>query len=338
MDLSYLSSAMQSLPIIDLSLYQSPAELGKALMKVGRNPGFFYVVNHNVSRAMIEDVFAICSNFFLASSIDEKMQFHNGSGDLGYTALRDETLAGKGKGDLKESYYMKNVADMSKLPSLLETSRTALQEFFTQTQILSELLLKGFAKGLGLDESYLVDAHSGSHNRMRLIHYPRIDVHDIPTPPPEGSQLDEDKEIRAGIHSDYGSITLLYQQESDKGGLQVKSTDGDWIDVPAIPGAVVVNIGDALEFWTAGQLSSTLHRVAFPRNETESGSRFSIPYFVQPNDDFVLSPLLKDDEESQKRFDEVVRTKGYTSKDKITSGEHLRQRIQSTYRTSQLPA
>lgn len=99
-----------------------------------------------------------------------------------------------------------------------------------------------------------------------------------------------------------------------------------WLDIPVLSNAIVVNIGDALEFWTAGRLRSTVHRVVFPRSEVEAGGRFSIPFFVQPDADVLLVPTGGEEE-----WEEVARRKGYEDKQPVTAGEHLKIRIRATY-------
>lgn len=178
---------------------------------------------------------------------------------------------------------------------------------------------------------------------MRLLKYPPVEM----TPPPESADADvELQDVRAGAHSDYGSLTLLFRQPSDQGGLQVLLPDGEqggdsWIDVPCLEDAIVVNIGDALEFWTAGQLRSTVHRVAFPRCARENVARLSIPVFIQPDRDVILAPLLRGERPLVSRasaaeeddFLEVLQRKGYPSAKPVTSREHLARRIKATYRT-----
>ena len=92
--------------------------------------------------------------------------------------------------------------------------------------------------------------------------------------------------MRASQHTDYGSVTLLTTE--GVGGLQVRQVDGTWADVQHLPGAIIVNIADALEFWTGGKLKSTLHRVVLPRSDVEAASRYSMAFFVQPDFDTAL--------------------------------------------------
>ncbi|KAL2875080.1 hypothetical protein SGCOL_009783 [Colletotrichum sp. CLE4] len=234
------SSAAAALPVVDLRSFDSVEDLAADLMRVGKDPGFFYVVGHDLRDDVAADMFALAETFF-SSPLEEKLAYANGSGDLGYT-----------------------------------------------------------------------DDAPTSHS----------------------------EDIRAGAHSDYGSLTLLFRQPSDQGGLQVlRGGGGDnnavaWADVPCIPDAVVVNIGDALEFWTAGRLRSTVHRVAFPRSASENVARLSIPVFIQPDRHVVLAPIKEDRKDgggADAEFLEVLRRKGYESAEPVTSLEHLKRRIRATY-------
>jgi isopenicillin N synthase-like dioxygenase len=97
--------------------------------------------------------------------------------------------------------------------------------------------------------------------------------------------------LRAGAHTDYGSLTIV-RPEAAPGGLQVFTQDGDWVEVPVIPGALVVNIGDLMAQWTDDQWISTRHRVANPPRDAEgSTERMSIVFFHQPNYDAVVEAL-----------------------------------------------
>lgn len=166
---------------------------------------------------------------------------------------------------------------------------------------------------------------------MRLINYPPVSQ----LPHPENEKPGpEAEDVRAGAHSDYGSLTLLFRQPSDRGGLQVEGPGGEWADVPCVRDAVVVNIGDALEFWTAGRLRSTVHRVAFPRSASENVGRLSIPVFVQPDRGVLLEPFRdggRPAAEDDAEFLEVLARKGYRSAKPVTSWEHLESRIRATY-------
>ncbi|MCZ1020808.1 2OG-Fe(II) oxygenase family protein [Streptomyces noursei] len=95
--------------------------------------------------------------------------------------------------------------------------------------------------------------------------------------------------MRRGAHTDFGSLTILYQ-EDDRGGLQVRKGKDDWRDVSAIPGSFVVNIGDLMALWTGGRWVSTMHRVINPERG-DTSSRVTIPFFYLPNHDATIEPL-----------------------------------------------
>jgi isopenicillin N synthase-like dioxygenase len=96
--------------------------------------------------------------------------------------------------------------------------------------------------------------------------------------------------MRAGVHSDYGFVTILRSQAS-AGGLQAQSRAGEWIDVPALDGAFVVNIADALMRMTNDYWVSTPHRVVNPPVGDSGTRRQSIPYFHNPDPDAIVQCL-----------------------------------------------
>jgi isopenicillin N synthase-like dioxygenase len=103
-----------------------------------------------------------------------------------------------------------------------------------------------------------------------------------PRVPPQPWQL------RAGAHSDYGSLTIL-KTEDKPGGLQVYTKTGIWVDVPIVAGCFVVNLGDLMGRWTNDHWVSTLHRVVNPPMESASMSRRqSLFFFHNPNYDAVI--------------------------------------------------
>jgi len=114
-------------------------------------------------------------------------------------------------------------------------------------------------------------------NTTRVIHYPAMK----PT---------EDRMLRIGEHSDYGTITLLWQLDSVP-GLEVEDLDGKWHAVPYVWNGVVVNIGDLLQRWTNDYFKSTRHRV---ENSYCHLPRYSMPHFVDPEPGTIVENLLKE--------------------------------------------
>ena len=161
---------------------------------------------------------------------------------------------------------------------------------FSDNSLLPKEALRLAALGMVCeqDREYAAIANGVRHFASRIDRhfstgttnlYPALTV-----PPLEG-------QMRTGMHTDFGSLTLLLRTESP-GGLQVRDDDGAWHDVPDLPGTVVVNIGDMMARWSNDRWRSTLHRVANP--PTVDGTlpaRQSMGYFLHPNFDTVVEAL-----------------------------------------------
>ena len=164
-------------------------------------------------------------------------------------------------------------------PNALPDMRAVWERYFAEMSEVSRQVMRIFAIALNLDIDYFEDKINEHISMFRAVNYP-----DQPTPPLPG-------QLRAGAHTDYGSLTLL-RQEQRPGGLQVMTKSGEWFDVPAIKGALVVNIGDLMSEWTNDLWVSTLHRVVNPpRDAAKDSRRISLVFFHQPNYDAMISCL-----------------------------------------------
>lgn len=121
-------------------------------------------------------------------------------------------------------------------------------------------------------------------------------------------------------HTDYGSVTLLFQHEV--GGLEVQAGRSRWISTPVIPGIAIINLGDCLEYWTNGLFKSTQHRVVF-RQDTATRDRYSMVYFCQGYE-VSLDPVPS-------RMVPVDEKKVGEGKKAITAAEHLKMRLATSY-------
>lgn len=167
--------------------------------------------------------------------------------------------------------------------------REFFSTFFEACYGPEELLLKTIAIGMGLDESFFVKHHTQKYYQIRLLHYP----------PVEEELLRRGEAERISAHSDYGTMTILFQDEV--GGLEVEDIHekGKFNPAPYIPGTAVVNIGDLLMRWSNDELKSTLHRVRAPPfvdgKDVSQGKmtrpRYSIPYFIGPDKDTLIDCL-----------------------------------------------
>jgi isopenicillin N synthase-like dioxygenase len=155
--------------------------------------------------------------------------------------------------------------------------KEACLDFFWDCFRLELTILRALAMGLCIREDYFLDSHTVPDNQLRLLHYP----------PTSRASLESGETVRIGAHADFGSITLLFQD--DVGGLEVEDPqrEGVFLPVPPVPGAVIVNAGDFLMRWSNDIIKSTVHRVRAPPDSVgEDGmtpARYSIPYFCAPD-------------------------------------------------------
>ena len=148
--------------------------------------------------------------------------------------------------------------------------RAAYERYYAEMELLARELSRLFALALGLSEDWFDASIDRHHSNLMANYYPADDR-------PAG-------EIRLSQHSDWGNLTILLQDESQS-GLQVLSGRGEWLNVPVVPGAFVINIGDLLARWTNDRWVSTVHRVV---SNGAGGERYSLPFFHQPNFDAVI--------------------------------------------------
>lgn len=159
------------------------------------------------------------------------------------------------------------------LPDLIQQNVEKVVAFQDACHDLCQRILEAFAIALEIDKDWFTSRHDAAKGPIgsvfRLLYYPKA------------TETQDEVDIRAGAHSDYGSITCLFQLPGQP-GLEIKTPSGEWVAVPVDPLGVgntaelpiLVNIGDLLEDWTGGLLKSTVHRVVFPKED--GGDRYSI--------------------------------------------------------------
>jgi len=264
-----------------------------------REIGFLTIIGHGISEAQIDAARRAGRDFF-ELPLEQKQHTPRPSHESGrgYTVFGDQALAyslgvetppdlqesfGIGPLDvlLDDPYYHAPEAWTFFTPNIWPESpaefRPALSGYFARVDLLTRDLMRLFALALGLDEQYFSDKVDRPVSSMRIVHYP----------PLRGAP--RDSQLRAGAHSDYGSITIL-QTDDESGCLQVKTRSGAWVDVLPPPGAFIVNLGDLMSRWTNDRWISTLHRVAVPL-DGQGRSRLSLVFFGQPNYDTVIECL-----------------------------------------------
>lgn len=307
----------RAIPLVDLAKFVKGtteqraafvAELGTAFHEIG----FVGVVNHGVSKQLIEDFYAASQAFFaLPESTKRQYEIAGLAGQRGYTSFGREHAKHSTVADLKEffqigqevsndaqlkKFYPNNV-NVAETPGFLGLGIRLYKAF----EVSGAELLRAIALHLDLDEHYFDPAIHNGNSILRAIHYPPI------TQEPESA-------IRAEQHEDINLITLLVGASA--GGLQVLDRHGDWLDVMPEEDEIVINVGDMLQRLTNDYLKSTTHRVVNPPRAEWDKPRLSIPFFLHPKADMDLTclPTCVDSDHPLKY-------------DPITAGDYLDERL-----------
>lgn len=283
-------------PVFDLGAFEcgdaaGRAALGRQMDHICRTTGFLAVADHGVPSEAIAGVWQAASAFFdLAGDEKRKAGAPYAGYPYGYLGPGTEALA-KSKGedtppDLKESFNGGPLAVPAGLddpdalafcyaptiwPERPAGFRAAWEAYYAQMERLAARIMRAFAVALELPETFFDDKIDRPISALRALNYPETDA-----PPQPGQQ-------RAGAHTDYGSLTILLPQPGSS-GLQIRTPQGEWREVPPVPGAFVINIGDLMAMWTNDRWVSTLHRVVTPADPEQAGRRRqSLAFFHQPN-------------------------------------------------------
>ncbi|KAL4953910.1 hypothetical protein BDW69DRAFT_194470 [Aspergillus filifer] len=233
------------LPVVDFSSWYNPQDEGSrqrvahGLVDACQRVGFVRIINHSIPETILDETFG--------------------------RKLREVP-------DVKEVYDIGSENDKGQpnqwLPEpTIPGFRAFITRFYNDCDRIGEDIFRALAVGLNLEDiEYLAGKHSGDSNRLRLLHYLAVPAED----------LEEERVMRCAAHSDWSSITLLFQD--DCGGLEI-----------------IINIGDLLMRWGNDRLRSTTHRVGLPELSDRfegparmTRERFSIPYFISPDDDTLI--------------------------------------------------
>jgi len=280
-----------NLPLIDMSGVRegdqaSIRRAGDAIRQACSDIGFFYIINHGVSQAVIDRAMAAAKTFF-AYPAETKRQVAVNKRHRGWHALGGALMYEATKPDLKEFFSIglelpeddpsvmagEALRGPNQWPAFMPELEVALAEYYAEIGKAGADLLVAVATGLGIESDFFSGKYDKPLQRTQMVYYP---------PHPALAETDQ---FGVAPHTDYGCITLLYQDNS--GGLQVRElSSNSWIDATPIPGSLVVNVGDLLAHWSNNRFRSTLHRVI-----NKSGhERYSIATFYDPTYSAVVDP------------------------------------------------
>jgi isopenicillin N synthase-like dioxygenase len=293
---------MAEFPVIDLAGMAAPQEERAALARqvdaICRQTGFLAITGHGVPQPVIDAAWVAARAFFDLPLEEKRAVAPPYPGyPYGYFASEAESLAGSlgedAPPDRKESFNIGPLerppglgpgleADFCYAPSLWPAMpaelRSALSAYYREMEALAGRLMALFAPALDLPEDFFVPYIDRPISALRTLNYPHNDI------PPLAGQL------RAGAHSDYGSLTIL-RADAAPGGLEIRSPSGGWVAVPPVEGGFIINIGDLMAQWTNDRWVSTLHRVVNPPAQAGSTRRQSFAFFHQPNWDAEITCL-----------------------------------------------
>lgn len=306
-----------SIPVVDLAAFTQGSESDKKsfVYDLGRafeDVGFVAVKNHGIPEELIDELYKYVKAFFaLPEAVKRQYEKAELAGQRGYTGFGKEHAKGSDAPDLKEFYqYGQTVEDddpvkaeypanisVAEVPQFTPTLYRAYRHF----EKSGRSLLSAIALYLGLHEQYFDEFVINGNSILRAIHYPPI------TQEPKSA-------IRAEQHEDINLITLLVGASAD--GLEILTKQGEWIGVTALPGQIVVNVGDMLQRLTNNRLKSTTHRVVNPPRDKWGTSRFSIPFFLHPKSSMSLACL-----------DNCIDADHPKAYPDITAGEYLDERL-----------
>jgi isopenicillin N synthase-like dioxygenase len=291
-----------AVPVVDLAPARTAGAAGRhrvaeEIRAACEELGFFVITGHGVAQEKIDSIQATAQRFF-DMPLAAKQAWMPPSPYIfrGYFPIRSSALAGsldvETPPDLCEVYAVNRFDDPAAAdaagvkpgregffaPNIwpdVAGFREAWTAYYSAMEDLSTDLMRLMALALDLDEHWFDDKVGQHISNLVANHYPAQE-----TPPSPG-------QLRRGAHTDYGSLTVLYQDDQP-GGLQVQLRDGSWADVPHIPGSFVVNLGDLMAAWTNDRWVSTMHRVVNPPRTAAHSTRISIPFFHQPDYDALI--------------------------------------------------
>jgi isopenicillin N synthase-like dioxygenase len=277
---------MDAVPVLDIRRFHGPertsfvAQLGAAF----EHYGFVSIRGHDITAALSEPSYDAMRRFFaLPEAVKQNYVVRGTGGARGYTPFGIETAKDQSAPDLKEFFHVgrelarDNPYGMREnvWPSEVPEFRPSTLSLWHALERLGQELLSATALFLGLTPDWFDDKTDHGNSILRPLHYPPLPAH------VQG--------VRSAAHEDINLITLLIS--SGEPGLEILARNGSWLAIAPAPDQVVVNVGDMLQRLSNHALVSTTHRVVNPAPPWNTRARYSIPFFLHPNPDFLIRTL-----------------------------------------------
>ena len=275
-----------NIPIISINKLDFPDnDVPKKIGQACERFGFFAIKNHGINKRLIHDSLILSKKIFRLPFKD-KIQYHQnvGAGQRGYTPFGIEKAVNAKVSDQKEFWHQgranwnkkyKPIMPKNEAVVSIEHFDEKLDRFYIELDNLGRKILSYISVFLQLDLNWFDNKINQGNSILRLIHYPPIN--------------NNIQGIRAAPHEDINLITLLLGTQQE--GLEVLDKSNNWIPVETNSKIIVCNVGDMLQRLTNKRLKSTTHRVVNPMNNNKNLSRYSMPFFVHLNPDFLIKTL-----------------------------------------------
>ncbi|WP_454688557.1 isopenicillin N synthase family dioxygenase [Achromobacter aloeverae] len=324
--------AKEEIPVFDIGPFLAGAPgaretLAAQLRHALENIGFYFIVNHGVPQALIDETFEAAAAFH-ALPLEAKMKHPFNEHNMGYLPLKGSTtrhsqLNRNNRPNMVESFFVKRdlpedhpdvvngvrFRAANRWPPELPGFRGVVTAYADALEKLGKSLLPLYALALDLPADAFQQAFSDPMYTLRLSHYPE-------------QEPQAENQFGLAPHSDTSFMTLLVQNKVQ--GLSIRLPNGKWIDAPALPGSFLVNGGDLLRRWTNDRFLATPHRVI----NNSGKERYAIPFFMDCNIDWTMEclPTCQDEDHPPKyapiTYTEYLawyRNQNYADRDKSAS-------------------
>jgi isopenicillin N synthase-like dioxygenase len=289
------SDATGRIPLLDIGPYLAGepgarAALGRAVEKTCRDTGFLVIANHGIDQSLIDGAFAAAAMFF-DLPLQRKLELKVGDLNIGYLPygaqiVRTSKVHVNTQPNLSESFYILNdlsaddprivsgdpLYGLNKWPAELPAFKAATLAYINAMRPLAAKMVSAIATSLDLPDEYFVPEFKEPTTTLRLIRYPSHDSA-------------EDNQFGFAPHIDTNFLTLLAR--SALPGLEVRTTEGEWIRPPHVPNTFVVNTGEMLGRYSNDRYTATPHRVINDNNSL----RHAIPFFYGPGLEAIIAPV-----------------------------------------------
>jgi isopenicillin N synthase-like dioxygenase len=283
------SLQQRKVPVLSLNDFTDGSEAEQLafmndLFRGIKDYGFIILKNHGVDHQLFEKAYSMSQTLFNLP-LEQKLKYAGVSGgQRGYTPFGKEHAKDSPVMDLKEFWHVgRDIAQDHPLsqfypqniwPEEVPEFKQTLQSLYSALDQVGRVMLQALTFPLEVPQHYFDYMTENGNSILRLLHYPPI---------PEGV---DPRCVRAAAHEDINLITIL--PAATTSGLQLKDRDGAWLDIESEPGSLIVDAGDMLSRITNEVIPSTTHRVINPQ-DGKNVSRFSMPFFMHPHPEAILS-------------------------------------------------